>query len=138
MREKPGSKINFIVEDKFFSHTFINAFESSPVHCSKFRPSLNLRSPGKLGTAAILEGKFNIFASFNTWIDVPTVNIFRDFFCPTLAILKKEIFINPGNNMVLERAFDNLVKKVGREQFMNVGPREFICEWLEIFGQHWI
>jgi len=34
--------------------TFINAFESSPVHCLKLRPSGNLRRPGKAGTDAIL------------------------------------------------------------------------------------
>jgi hypothetical protein len=35
-------------------HTFINALESSPVHCLKLRPSGNRRNPGNDGTAAIL------------------------------------------------------------------------------------
>ena len=35
--------------------TFISAFESSPVHCAKSRPSGKRRSPGKIGTADILE-----------------------------------------------------------------------------------
>lgn len=34
--------------------TFINAFESSPVHCLNPRPSGKRRSPGNNGTAAIL------------------------------------------------------------------------------------
>ena len=34
--------------------TFINAFESLPVHCLKFRPCLNLRRPGKRGASAML------------------------------------------------------------------------------------
>ena len=35
--------------------TFINAFESSPVHCAKSRPSGKRRNPGKGGTADILD-----------------------------------------------------------------------------------
>ena len=35
--------------------TFINAFESSPVHCLKPRPSGNLRRPANGGAAAILK-----------------------------------------------------------------------------------
>ena len=35
-------------------HTFINAFESSPVHCSKSLPSLKRRRPAYNGTAEIL------------------------------------------------------------------------------------
>ena len=35
-------------------HTFIRALESLPVHWLKFRPCLNLRSPGKGGASAIL------------------------------------------------------------------------------------
>jgi hypothetical protein len=36
--------------------TFINAFELSPVHCLKFRPSGNRRRPTKGGAIAILIG----------------------------------------------------------------------------------
>ena len=35
-------------------HTFIRAFESSPVHCLKPRPSGKRRRPGNKGTAAML------------------------------------------------------------------------------------
>jgi hypothetical protein len=35
-------------------HTFIRAFESSPVHWVKFRPCLNRRRPGNGGASAIL------------------------------------------------------------------------------------
>jgi hypothetical protein len=35
--------------------TFINAFESSPVHCWKSRPSGKRRKPGNIGTAEILD-----------------------------------------------------------------------------------
>lgn len=35
--------------------TFIRAFESSPVHCAKSRPSGNRRKPGNGGTAEILK-----------------------------------------------------------------------------------
>ena len=35
--------------------TFISTFESSPVHCTKSCPSGKHHSPGKIGTADILE-----------------------------------------------------------------------------------
>ncbi len=35
--------------------TFMSAFESSPVHCLKFRPSGKRRSPAKDGASAMLE-----------------------------------------------------------------------------------
>jgi len=37
------------------ARTFINAFESLPVHCLKCRPCGKRRRPGKGGTIAILE-----------------------------------------------------------------------------------
>lgn len=47
-------------------HTFINAFESSPVHWVKSRPSGNRRRPGNGGTADILY----LVLSFHTqWIE---------------------------------------------------------------------
>jgi hypothetical protein len=43
------------MKEKRKKFTFIKAFESSPVHCAKSRPSGKRRSPGNGGTAEILE-----------------------------------------------------------------------------------
>jgi hypothetical protein len=60
-----STKIN-LLRDKIVSKeqssfcanlTFISAFESSPVHCRKSRPSGKRRSPGKAGTAEMLDNK---------------------------------------------------------------------------------
>ncbi len=45
--------LNSIVDS--FEQTFINAFESLPVHCLKPRPSGNRRKPTKGGAMAILK-----------------------------------------------------------------------------------
>jgi hypothetical protein len=39
-----------------------------------------------------------------------------------------EIVLNPGNKMIFEGAFDDLMEEVGREQFMN------ICTW-KVIGE---
>ena len=32
-----------------------------------------------------------------------------------------EILTNPGNEVIFERAFDDLVKEIGAQQFMDIG-----------------
>ena len=44
-----------IVEQKNFLHTFMSAFESSPVHCLKFLPSEKCQSPAKGGASVMLK-----------------------------------------------------------------------------------
>ena|SRR5436190_23901054 len=46
-------------------HTFINAFESSPVHWLKSRPSGKRRKPGYMGTAEILEVVRSYYGNLN-------------------------------------------------------------------------
>ena len=53
-RDEDLFKLRTRVESSFGELAFINALESFPVHCWKFRPCLNLRRPGNRGTRAIL------------------------------------------------------------------------------------
>ena len=40
------------------------------------------------------------------------------------------VFFNPSDEMIFESSLDNLMQEIGRNQFMNVGPRKMIGEWL--------
>ena len=43
---------------------------------------------------------------------------------------KDEKFSNPGDKVVLEDSFDDLMKKISGEELMDVSAREVVCEWL--------
>ena len=40
------------------------------------------------------------------------------------------IILNPCNNVILECAFDELMQDIGRDQLMDVGSGEILCEGL--------
>ena len=85
----------------------MRAFESSPVHCVKFRPCLNLRSPGKGGANAIL---FQGGETHDTWQrklgHLPAVNLIdcTSPTCNATGVLK--ILTHPFNEVVLEDTLD--------------------------------
>jgi hypothetical protein len=41
-----------------------------------------------------------------------------------------KIFVDPGYQMVLENSFNKLMKEVWSDEFVYVGSREIISEWL--------
>lgn len=41
-----------------------------------------------------------------------------------------QVIADPRNEMVLKRAFDNLVEQIGAYQFMNISTGKMCCEWL--------
>jgi len=41
-----------------------------------------------------------------------------------------KIVVDPGNQMVLENPLNKLMKEIWSDEFMYVGPREIIGEWL--------
>ena len=43
-----------------------------------------------------------------------------------------KIVVDPGYQMVLEYPFNKLMKEIWSDEFMYVGPRKIICEWLEM------
>ena len=57
--------------------TFMNAFESFPVHCWKFRPCLNLQSPGNKGTRAILGRRSGVEGLMKNR-SKPSINLIKD------------------------------------------------------------
>ncbi len=62
---------------------------------------------------------------------VPGVNLGQDV-CGLLFAAGGEVNIvyNPVDYMILECAFDQLMKQIGREELMYVATREVACEWL--------
>jgi hypothetical protein len=41
-----------------------------------------------------------------------------------------KVVINPSDEMIFEGAFNELMKKIRRNQLMYIRSREIICEWL--------
>ena len=64
------------------------------------------------------------------FLGLPMVNIVKYFFCFFSAVNFFKIVVDPGYQMVLENPFNKLMKKVRSDEFMYVGPRKIIGEWL--------
>ena len=43
-----------------------------------------------------------------------------------------KVFTDPCNEVILECAFDDLVKEVTRDELVDICMRELMCEWLEV------
>jgi hypothetical protein len=61
---------------------------------------------------------------------VPAIDVVHYLLTLFLAVLRKDVVFDPFDQVILECAFDNLVEEVWRDEFMNVGPRKAVCEWL--------
>ena len=93
--------------------TFINALESSPVHCLKPRPSGKRRKPGKWGAAAMLNMRIELShpsASLVECSDQPSVDVSHDGFRTGLAMCEYKVLLDPCHQMVLEGPLDYLVQ----------------------------
>ena len=66
-------------------------------------------------------------------IQLPSVNVIENFFCSSSAVCEFQVILNPGNQMVLEGTFDELVENVWCDQFMNIGSWEVVCERLAYY-----
>ena len=98
-------KCSYIVEEQ----TFINTFESSPVHCLNLRPCLKRRSCGKAGVAAILWHMLDVLAEFGVVNYVPSVDLIQDVICFSLAVCVVQVLANPGNKVILKSSLDKLM-----------------------------
>jgi hypothetical protein len=60
----------------------------------------------------------------------PIINIrhYRSRSSGTMYLI--QVIADPRNEMVLKRAFDNLVEQIGAYQFMNISTGKMCCEWL--------
>jgi hypothetical protein len=63
---------------------------------------------------------------------LPMIDIVKYFFCLFFAMSFFKIVVDPGYQMVLENPFNKLMKEIWSDEFMYVGPREIIGEWLEM------
>ena len=64
--------------------------------------------------------------------DLPPVDIGKDLDRFTAAVLGGHIFRDPGDEVVLERALDDLVEEVRGQKFVNVGTGKVGCKWLVV------
>ena len=109
--------------------TFINAFESSPVHCAKSRPSGKHHKPGSKGAAEIL-AEAQRAQRDTLFEDSPAVNVIHYLLCTSLSMNENEIFVYPGDEMVFEGSFDDLMEEVGREKLVNIRSRKLMSKGL--------
>lgn len=95
----------------------MSAFESSPVHCEKSRPSGKRRNPGKAGTAEILQKGFE--SERIKYLDragvIPVVNISNNLLPTRLSMQFLQILVHPHYDVVFEGSFYYLMEKVGRQ-----------------------
>lgn len=60
------------------------------------------------------------------------IDIIEYFFCFFFSMSFFKIVVDPGHQMVFENPFNKLMKEIWSDEFMYVGPREIIGEWLEM------
>lgn len=57
--------------------------------------------------------------------------------CTSLAVMFMKIFVYPGDQMILEGAFDELVEQIWRKQDMNICPWKSMRKRLDIGYIFW-
>ena len=62
---------------------------------------------------------------------LPAINVSNDFTCVLLSMLKLQIFIDPCDEVVLEHAFNELMKKIQGNEFVDVCVGEIQSERLQ-------
>jgi hypothetical protein len=65
---------------------------------------------------------------------LPAVDVLHDCECVRFSMLENKVLIHPCDNMILERAFDNLMKKVRQQKLVNIGTRKIVRKWLLCFS----
>ena len=66
--------------------------------------------PGNGGTAAILKHhNSEDHKEKKLRVDLPSINVIKNYISVLLTICSKKIFIDPGDEMILECAFDELM-----------------------------
>jgi len=58
----------------------------------------------------------------------PQVNVIQDYLAWRSRVLLKYVLCHPVDKVVLKRPFDELVKEIGGEKFVDVCAGEIICE----------
>ena len=63
---------------------------------------------------------------------IPVVNIIKNPICFCAAMDRYQVFLNPGHQVILEGALDELMKNVWGNETVDVGTRKIICKRLFI------
>jgi hypothetical protein len=73
----------------------------------------NRRKPENGAATAILKEKVRIWFNFdiNTWVvHIPPVYVIQNCICTHLTMSGNEVLTNPGNKMIFEGSFDDLME----------------------------
>ena len=62
--------------------------------------------------------------------DSPIINICHYRRSSSRTVYEDEILTNPGDNVVLKRALDDLVEEIRAQQFVDISAGKSCCEWL--------
>ena len=65
-------------------------------------------------------------------IHIPSVNLSQQFVPLAPAIFATQVIFNPSDEVIFERALDELVEDITGDQFIDVGTREVICKRLSL------
>lgn len=104
-------------------YTFISAFESSPVHCLNPRPLGKRRSPEN---GAIIEILYNVESRKVDLkpTSLPIIDVFEDPVGSCLTVGLDKPLLDPLDDVVFERPFDNLMEEVWGDHFVDVSSGE--------------
>lgn len=60
----------------------------------------------------------------------PLIYVIKYLFRLGFTIFCNKILSDPRHEVVLEGSFDQLMEKIGGQEFMDICSRKMICEWL--------
>ena len=63
-------------------------------------------------------------------IHVPSVNLSQQFVPLAPAIFATQVIFNPSDEVIFERALDELVEDVRRNELVDIRSREVVCKGL--------
>lgn len=69
---------------------------------------------------------------------IPSIDIIRDFLCLIWRVISIEVLVNPCNEVVLECAFNDLMKDIWRDEFIYVGSRKIFSKGLGKYKEKYL
>lgn len=65
-------------------------------------------------------------------INIPLINIVKNFPRLLITMFVDKVLLNPCDDVILERPFDQLVEDIGGNEFINIGTRKVLRKWLDM------
>jgi hypothetical protein len=62
--------------------------------------------------------------------DIPSINVIKYDIGSCLTICHDKVFFNPGDQVIFEGPLYYFMEEIQSNEFMYVGSRVIICEWL--------